>query len=128
MHDWTAPRGIGFGRKEKIERGKGVLNDECERSDDPRRSSSSVREAERRSLFRSIHDRKVSVPAKGRRRKSKSLALASTFGHISEQTNASKHERTRGTRSDEENRRNKRVLKQGAEALEVIYGSTAEVQ
>ena len=31
-----------------------VLN---ERTDDPRRSSSSVREAERRSLIRSIHDR-----------------------------------------------------------------------
>ena len=58
----------------------------------------------------------------------KSLALASNFGHISEQTNASKHKRTRGIRTDEENRRNKEVLKQGAEALERIYGSTAEIQ
>ena len=38
-------------------RGESVLNVECERSDDPRRSSSSVREAERRSLFRSIYYR-----------------------------------------------------------------------
>ena len=45
-----------------------------------------------------------------------SLALASTFGHTSEQTNASKYERTRRTRTNEENRRNKEILKQGAEA------------
>ena len=51
------PWGICLGRKKKFERGESVLNDECERSDDPRRSSSSVREAERRSLFRSIYDR-----------------------------------------------------------------------
>ena len=54
---------------------KGILNDECERSDDPRRSSNSVPEAERRFLFPSIHDRtdvSVSIEhlcldAKGRR-------------------------------------------------------------
>ena len=40
----------------------------------------------------------------------------------------SKHERARGTRTDEENRRNKEVLKQETEALEGIYGSTAEIQ
>ena len=43
--------------RKKTEGRKGVLNDECERSDDPRRSSSGVREAERRSLFHSIYDR-----------------------------------------------------------------------
>ena len=37
----------------------------------------------------------------------------------------SNYERTRETRTDEENRRNKEVLKQEAEALERIYGSTA---
>ena len=47
---------------------------------------------------------------------------------ILEQTNASKHERTRGARTDEENRRNEEVLKQGTEALEVIYGNTAKIQ
>ena len=57
VDDWVDSRGICFGRKEKIEGRKGVLNDEVERSDDPRRSSSSVREAERRSLFRSAYDR-----------------------------------------------------------------------
>ena len=44
------------------------------------------------------------------------LALLEIY-YISEQTNASKHERTRGTRTDEETRRNKEVLKQGTEAL-----------
>ena len=57
VYDWTDSREKRFGRKKKIERGESVLNDECERSDDPKRSSSSVREAERRSLFRSIYDR-----------------------------------------------------------------------
>ena len=32
---------------------------------------------------------------------SENLALASTCGHISDQTNASKHEGTRETRTDE---------------------------
>ena len=50
-------------KKKKIEGSKGVLDDECEGSDDPRRSSSSVREAERRSLFRSVYDTTISVPA-----------------------------------------------------------------
>ena len=40
-----------------IEEVESILNDECERSDNPRRSSSIVREAERRSLFHSNHDR-----------------------------------------------------------------------
>ena len=46
-------------RKEKIEKKgrKGVLNDEHERSDNPRGSSNSVREAEGGSLFHSVHDR-----------------------------------------------------------------------
>ena len=44
-------------KKEKDRREKDVLNDQCERSDDPRRSSSSVREAERGSLLHSIYDR-----------------------------------------------------------------------
>ena len=43
--------------RKKIEERKGVLNDEYEKTDNPRRSSSSVREAKRRSLFHSIHDR-----------------------------------------------------------------------
>ena len=60
--------------------------------------------------------------------RAKKLALASTFGHTPEQTNASKFERTRGTRTKEENRRNKEVLKQGAEAHWGIHGSTAEIQ
>ena len=42
--------GLTRGEYDSEER-KGVLNDECERSDNPRRSSSSVREAGRRSLF-----------------------------------------------------------------------------
>ena len=57
MHDWTDSRQIRFGRKKNIEGRKGVPNDECERSDNPRRSSSSVREAEGRSLFHSVYDR-----------------------------------------------------------------------
>ena len=57
MHDWTDTRGIRFGRKKKIEGRKDVLNDEYETSDNPRRSSSSVREAARRPLFHSIQDR-----------------------------------------------------------------------
>ena len=40
----------------------------------------------------------------------------------------STYERTRETRTDEENRRNKEDLKQGAEALKRIYGRTAEIQ
>ena len=47
---------------------------------------------------------------------SESLALASTAGYALKQTNASEHERTRGTRTHEENRRNKEILKQRAEA------------
>ena len=43
--------------EEKIEGRKGAPNDECERSDNPRRSSSSVREADRRSTLHSIYDR-----------------------------------------------------------------------
>ena len=41
------------GRKKK----KRVLDDKYERPNDPRRSGSSVREAERRSLFHSVHVR-----------------------------------------------------------------------
>ena len=37
------------------------------------------------------------------------------------------HERARGTRTHEENRRNQEILQQGAEAHQGIYGSTAEV-
>ena len=95
-----------------------------------------MREAERHSQFRPVYDRAdfststehLCQDANRRRRTWKSLALANTFGYISEQTNASKHERTRGTRTDEENRQNKEVLKQGTEALEGIYGSTAKIQ
>ena len=47
---------------------------------------------------------------------SESFALASIFGYISEQTNTSEHERTCGTGTHEENRRNKEILKQRAEA------------
>ena len=47
---------------------------------------------------------------------SESLALASTFGHTPEQTNASKSERARGTTTNEEKRRIKEILKQGAKA------------
>ena len=46
-------------KKEKIEGRKGVINDEVEGSADPRSSSSSVREAERRSLICSIYDRTI---------------------------------------------------------------------
>ena len=57
MHDW-ADKGRGcFGRKENFERRNSVLDDEYKRPNDPRRSGSSVRESERRSLFRSIHVR-----------------------------------------------------------------------
>ena len=49
---------IGLTRGNMIwKKRKGVLNDECEGSDDPKRSSSRVRETERRSLIRSISDR-----------------------------------------------------------------------
>ena len=54
MHDWTDEGRVGFGRKEKVEKRKSVLDDKYERPNDPRRSCSSVREAERRPLFRSI--------------------------------------------------------------------------
>ena len=57
MQDWTDTRGKRFGRNKKIEGRKGVLNEEYERFDITRRSGSSVGEAERRSLFHSIHDR-----------------------------------------------------------------------
>ena len=51
-------------KKKKIAGRKGVLNDECERSDNPRRSGSGVREAERRSLFHSkVMIEQISVPA-----------------------------------------------------------------
>ena len=43
--------------RKKIERRVSVLDDECERSNDPRRSGSSLCETERRSLFQSIHVR-----------------------------------------------------------------------
>ena len=57
MHDRTDSWVILFRRKEKIKGRKGILNDEHERSDNPRGSSNRVREAERRSLFHSVHDR-----------------------------------------------------------------------
>ena len=49
--------GIRLRRKKKIEGREGVPDDEYERSNVPRRSGNSVREAERRSLFHSIHAR-----------------------------------------------------------------------
>ena len=55
--DWTDEGRLRFGRKEKIERRKSVLDDECERSNDPRRGGSSVCETERRSMFHSIYVR-----------------------------------------------------------------------
>ena len=57
MHDWSDARGIRFRIEKKIEGRKGILDDEYERSNDPRRSGSSVRKAERRSLFHLIHAR-----------------------------------------------------------------------
>ena len=44
-------------QKEKIEGREFILDDEYEGSNDPKRSGSSVREAETRSLFHFIHDR-----------------------------------------------------------------------
>ena len=44
-------------KRKRIEVREGVLNDEYERPDNPRRSGSSMRKAERRSLIHSIHDR-----------------------------------------------------------------------
>ena len=44
-------------RKKEKDRRESFLNDEYERSYNPRTSGSCVREAERRSLFHSIHDR-----------------------------------------------------------------------
>ena len=55
--DGTDSRGVRFGRKEEVKGGEGFPYDKSEGSDDPRGSSSSVSEAERRSLFHSIHDR-----------------------------------------------------------------------
>ena len=88
-----------------------------------------MREAEGRSLFHPIHDRanfSASIEylcqnAKRRRSTSESLSLASTSGYTSKQTNASKHERTRRTRTHDENRRNKEFHKQRAEAHYVRY-------
>ena len=57
VHAWTDTRGICFGRKKKIEVREGNLNGEYERPDNPRRSGSSVCEAEKRSLFHSIQKR-----------------------------------------------------------------------
>ena len=57
VHDWTNTGGIQFRRKKKIEGREGILDDEYERYNDPRRSGNSVREAERPSLFHSIHAR-----------------------------------------------------------------------
>ena len=42
--------------------------------------------------------------------------FAGTAGYASKKTNATEHERTRGTRTHEENRRNKKILEQRAEA------------
>ena len=57
VHDWAGEGRGRFGRKKKVERRKSVLDYEYKRHNDPRRSISSVRESERRSLFRSIHVR-----------------------------------------------------------------------
>ena len=56
VHDWTDTMGgIRLRGKKKIEGREDILNGMHERSNDPRRSGSSVREAERRSLFHSIY-------------------------------------------------------------------------
>ena len=55
VHDWTDTGLKRLRRKKKIEGREDILNDEHERSNDPRRSGSSGHEAERRSLFHSIH-------------------------------------------------------------------------
>ena len=57
MPDGTDLRRFRFGRKEEVKRREVFTCDKSEGSDDPRGSSSSVCEAERRSLFHSIHDR-----------------------------------------------------------------------
>ena len=44
-------------RKGEDQGRKGIPDDEYERSDNPRGGSSSVRKAERRSLFHPVHDR-----------------------------------------------------------------------
>ena len=54
--DGTDSRRVRFGKKEEVKRKEGFPYDEPEGSDDPRGSSSSMCEAERRSLFHSIHD------------------------------------------------------------------------
>ena len=129
-------RGENDSEEKKKSKQKSVPDKEHERSDNQRGSSSSVREAKRRSLFPPVHGRtsfKASIEhlcqdAERRRWTSESLALASTAGYASKQTNLIKHERTCGTRTHKENRRNKGILKQRAEAHLGIYGSTAEVQ
>ena len=55
VHDWTDTGVKRLRRKKKIEGREDILNDEHERSNDPRRSGSSGHETERRSLFHSIH-------------------------------------------------------------------------
>ena len=57
MPDGTDSRKVRFGRKEEVKGREGFPYDKSEGSDDPRGSSNSVCEAERRSLFHSIHDR-----------------------------------------------------------------------
>ena len=47
---------------------------------------------------------------------SKSLTLASIAGYASEQADEGEHERTRGARTHEENRRNEEILEQRTEA------------
>ena len=55
VHDWTDTGGIRLRRTKEIEGREDFFNDEHEKSNDPRRSGSSMSEAERRSLFHSIH-------------------------------------------------------------------------
>ena len=94
-----------------------------------------MREAERRCPFRSIYARTifsasvicVKMLREGDRRAKALLLLAFLDIYLSKPMRVNS-ERTRGTRTDEENRRNKEVLKQGAESLERIYESTAEIQ
>ena len=122
--DGTDSRRVRFGRKEEIKGREGFPYDKSEGSDDPRGSSNSICESERRSLFHSIHDRTdlstsiehLCQDAEGGRCASESLTLASTAGYASKQTDEGEHEITRGVRAHEKDRRNQEILKQGAEA------------
>ena len=76
-------------------------------------------ETERRSLFRPVHVRTyvgasaehLWQDAEKKQCPSEDLALKSAFGHSPKQANASEHERTCGTGTLEEDRRNMKILR-----------------